>query len=106
MRDFMLILHFIGLVMGLGTSFAHAFLDQVTSKMGVDEATKFRLQVMVLSKMGHIGITLLLISGIYLIIPYWSTLPHHPWLIVKLVLVAILIVLIFLITRGVKKQIK
>lgn len=103
MRDIMLILHFIGLVMGLGTSFAHAFLDQVTSKMGVDEATKFRLQVMVLSRMGHIGITLLLISGIYLIIPYWSTLPHQPWLIVKLVLVAILIVLISLISRGVRK---
>ncbi len=41
MREVMLILHFIGLTMGLGTSFAHAFLGIITSKMPADEATNF-----------------------------------------------------------------
>lgn len=97
MRDVMLIIHFIGLTMGLGTSFAHAFLASATAKMSADEATKFRLHSLILSRMGHVGITSLIISGFYLITPYWKTLSSTPLLILKLVLVAILIVLISLI---------
>lgn len=32
MRDIMLIVHFLGLVMGLGTSFTHAFLGAATAE--------------------------------------------------------------------------
>ena len=97
MRETMLIFHFIGLAMGLGTGFAHAFLGSVTTKMQADEATKFRLHSLVLGRMGHIGITLLLISGFYLITPYWKVLGSMPLLIVKLSLVFLLIILITLI---------
>jgi len=98
----MLILHFLGLTMGLGTSFAHAFLDIVVSKMPADEATKFRLHSLVLSKMGHIGIALLIISGAYLIIPYWKIIPTTPLLILKLVLVIFLVILLLLINLSSK----
>jgi len=94
----MLILHFIGLTMGLGTGFAHAFLGFITTKMKSDEAMQFRLHSLVLSRMGHIGIALLLISGFYMITPYWKLLGSMPLLVVKLVLVGILIVLITLIS--------
>jgi uncharacterized membrane protein len=103
MREIMLIVHFIGLTMGLGTSFAHAFLDKLISQLEKDEATKFRLQVMILSRMGYIGISLLIISGIYLIIPYWSSLPSNSLLIFKLVLVLVLVILLFLIHKGTQK---
>jgi uncharacterized membrane protein len=106
MRETMLILHFIGLTMGLGTSFAHAFLGIRTPKMTADEAIKFRLHTLVLSKMGNIGITLLIISGVYLIIPYWKVLPSLPLLIIKLILVFVLAVLIVLINLLAKKTIK
>jgi len=105
MREIMLILHFIGLTMGLGTGFAHAFLGQVISKMEREEAVKFKLQIMILGRMGHIGIMLLIISGIYLIIPYWSTLATRPLLILKLVLVFVLAILILLMGRHAKKAI-
>jgi hypothetical protein len=55
MRETMLILHFIGLSMGLGTSFAHAFLGMATSKMSPDEVVKFRVHSLVLSNMGKCG---------------------------------------------------
>src|SRR5690606_1410217 len=106
MRETALILHFIGLTMGLGTSFAHASLDRIISKMDKEEAIKFRLQAMTLSRMGYIGIALLIISGVYLILPYWSTLPSNPLLILKLVLVLILVILIMLIGRGAKEAFK
>lgn len=103
MREFMLILHFIGLTMGLGTGFAHAFLGSVTAKMATAEATKFRLHSLVLSNMGHIGIALLIISGLYLVTPYWKILSSYPLLIIKLSLVLVLIVLITLINLAAKK---
>ena len=53
--------------------------------------------------MGYIGLGLLFISGIYLIIPYWSTLANYPLLLIKLALVLILTVLILLIGTGAKK---
>lgn len=103
MRDIMLILHFIGLGMGLGTGFAHAFLGSAAAKMNPTDGTKFKLNTLVLSTMGHIGIGLLLISGFYLITPYWKNLTDYPFLIGKLILVAALITLITLINIAAKK---
>jgi uncharacterized membrane protein len=97
MRDTMLIIHFIGLVMGLGTAFAHLFLGILAAKMPADEARKFRMKALFLGNMGNIGISLLLISGFYLITPYWAMLPESPMLIAKLVSVAILLSFIVLI---------
>jgi uncharacterized membrane protein len=99
----MLILHFLGLTMGLGTGFAHAFLGSITSRMTSEEAMKFRLNSLVLGKMGHAGITILLVSGFYMITPYWKVLSSFPLLIVKLSLVAVLITLITLISIAGRK---
>ena len=106
MKDIILILHFIGLTMGLGTSFAHAFLGRMISKLERSEAAKFRLQIKVLSQMGITGTILLLVSGIYLLIPYWSTLSVLPLLILKLVLFIILVILISLINLNARKNFK
>ena len=103
MREVMLILHFIGLTMGLGTSFAHAFLGIATAKMSAEEIIKFRLHTMVLSKMGNIGIILLVISGLYLLVPYWKIIPTSPLLMAKLLLVLVLVILITLINLATKK---
>lgn len=98
MREFMLIIHLIGLTLGIGTSFAYMFLGMAASKMEKEEAVKFTLNTFVISRMGHIGITLLILSGIYLIIPYWAELSNYPLLIVKLILVLVLVVLISLLS--------
>jgi uncharacterized membrane protein len=103
MRETMLILHFFGLTMGLGTSFAHAFLSIATSKMQEEEARRFQIHTLVLSRMGHIGLGLLIVSGLYLITPYWQVLSSMPLLIAKLILVLVLIILIALIGIGSKK---
>lgn len=103
MRDVMLIFHFIGLAMGLGTGFAHAFLGSAAAKMSPDESKKFLTHTLVLSNMGHIGITLLLISGFYLITPYWKVMGDYPLLMVKLGLVGVLILLIAMINIAGKK---
>lgn len=103
MRETMLILHFIGLAMGLGVSFAYMFLGIASSKMETAEGQKFMLNAFAISTMGHIGLGLLVISGLYLITPYWSVLPEMPLLIVKLVLVLVLGALIGMISAAARK---
>ena len=106
MRDVMLMIHFIGLAMGVGTSFAHAFLGKTISKLERSEAKKFRNQIRILSQMGYTGSLLLLVSGIYLILPYWPVITTLPLLILKLVLFVILMILILLINRDAGKNYK
>ena len=97
MREVMLILHIIGIVMGMGTGFAHTFLGMSMAKMKQEEAMKLSVQALALTKMGNIGIILAVLSGIYLIIPFSSSLSENPLLILKLVLVFTLAVLITMI---------
>ena len=94
MKDIMLIIHFIGLVMGVGTSFAFIFLGRIKSKMEKSEGQIFSLNTLALGKMGQIGLLVLVISGGYLMTPHWQSLPHSFLLIAKLVLVTVLIVII------------
>ena len=93
----MLILHIIGIVMGMGTGFAHTFLGMSMAKMKQEEAMKLSVQALALTKMGNIGMILAVLSGIYLIIPFSSSLSENPLLILKLVLVFTLAVFITMI---------
>lgn len=102
----MLFLHFIGITMGLGTSFAHIFLNIATSKMTKEEAKKFHIHSFALSKMGHIGLALLILSGLYLMTPYWTFLLTSAFLMTKLILVAILTILVVLISLESKRILK
>jgi uncharacterized membrane protein len=94
MREVMLIIHFIGLSMGLGTGFAFLIFGIVASKLEKEDAKKFMLNAFSLIKMAQIGLVLLVISGLYLMTPFWATLLATPLLIAKLTLVVILIVIV------------
>jgi uncharacterized membrane protein len=83
----MLIIHFLGLAMGVGTSFGFLFLGIAGSKMEKEEGKKFTLNAFAMSTMGHIGLTMLIISGLYLITPFWGALGSMPLLVAKLALV-------------------
>lgn len=87
MRVAMLIVHFLGLAMGIGTSFGFMFLRIAGSKMEKEEGKKFALNLFALSRMGHIGLAMLIVSGLYLMTPFWGSLASRPLLIAKLALV-------------------
>ena len=92
MRLAMLIIHFLGLAMALGTSFAFFFLGVAGSKMEKEERQRFTFDTFALSRMSHIGLTLLILSGLYMMTPYWKTLGERPLLIAKLSMVLVLII--------------
>lgn len=103
MREAMLILHFLGVALLLGTGFAYAILEFSNSNLEPDERTSFTLKIKPLSRLGHIGITFLLISGGYLMTPYWQALGSMPLLITKLALVALMIFAVIVIALYSKK---
>src|SRR5689334_1641824 len=103
MRDLMLITHFIGLTMSLGTGFANLFLGMAASKLEPAERGKFMSNTMVLMRMGHTGLGLLLLSGFYLITPYWKIVGEMPTVIAKLSCVGLLVIMVSVITILAKK---
>jgi len=103
MREVMLITHLLGLTMGVGTSFAFFFLGKRASKLEGEEALKFIVNTQYMGTMGHIGLTMLIISGGYLMTPYWKILPSNPLLIAKLSLVLFLIVMIIVMGLASRK---
>jgi uncharacterized membrane protein len=64
MYEFLLITHFIGLAMGVGTSFAGMALGMAAKDMEPAERGKFMMRASAIGKNGSIGLTLLLLSGI------------------------------------------
>ncbi|MFT5723374.1 MAG: putative membrane protein [Bacteroidia bacterium] len=106
MRDVMLILHFIGLVMGIGNGFAHLFLGLGMSKMSNEESVAFTLRTFAVNKMGYIGLFLLVVSGGYLMTPYWDTLMSNYTLLVKLTLFVVLVMLIVMMNGLTKTAIE
>ncbi len=105
MRDFALIIHFIGLAMGLGTSFAFMFLGMAAQRMEPADRAPFMGKALVLSRMGHIGITLLFVSGMYLIVPYFDVLLEMPLLLAKLVLFVFLGGLVGVLSKTGKRAV-
>lgn len=103
MHDFMLVLHFIGLAMALGAGFANQFLGMAAAKLEPAERGKFMSNTLILVRMGQIGLGLLLLSGFYLITPYWKTFSEMPLLIAKLMLVGVVIILVSAISIIVSK---
>ena len=93
--------------MALGAGFANLFLNAVASKLDPAERGSFMAKIVVLGRMGQIGLGLLVFSGFALTTPYWKVIGEMPLFIVKLSLVTLLlisVVVISFILRKAKKQ--
>jgi hypothetical protein len=105
-REILLILHILGLTLGVGVSFAYLFLGLSRKKMDPEDAKKDAVRSLSLSLMGDLGILLLIGSGLFLMKPYWAVLSTMPLLVAKLSFVAVLIILLLIIkinVAGIKK---
>lgn len=94
MLDLWLILHFLGVALGVGTGFAMFTLGLSTKDLPPAERGAFMQRASVISRNGSIGLLLLIVSGVALlltrgvdVVMAWGGPMFH----VKLTLVAILI---------------
>jgi uncharacterized membrane protein len=66
MKDLLLVVHFVGLALGLGTGFAMMRLGASARELDPAERGKFMGRVLVLSKNASWGLVLLVVSGVTL----------------------------------------
>lgn len=67
LHDLLLITHFIGLALGLGTSFSMFTLGLAAKDMTPADRAAFMRRAMVLGRNGSIGLLLLILSGVWLV---------------------------------------
>lgn len=89
-HDILLMVHFIGLAMGVGTGIGFLFFGIEAGKMEPAKRAPFLLSLHPLARMGQIGLLVLVLSGGALMTPHWSRLGDMPLMIAKLVLVLVL----------------
>lgn len=96
MRDSLLILHFLGLALGVGTGFAMMRLGMSAKTLTPEERSSFMSRVLVLSKNGSWGLLILIATGV----PLWilgggmslfrsAGWPFHTKLLLVVVLIAL-----------------
>jgi uncharacterized membrane protein len=102
MRDIMLIVHFISVALLVGTAFSTFILNQIFKR---EQENKIKLQSLILplNYISKTGLTLLILSGGYLMTPFWPALGIMPLLIVKLVIAGILLGTVILVSIKAKQ---
>ncbi len=103
MRDIMLIVHILSVAIFVGSSFSFFMLNKVTGKWNEEIKNKFDSALLSLNYLGKTGLTLLIISGGYLMTPYWSLLGEKPLLVTKLAFVFVLLIVLVLLSIKAKK---
>ena len=103
MRETMLIIHFVGMILAIGPVTVILFSKMATSKMEEEQSATFLQGLFRLNTVGHIGITLALISGGYLMTPYWGQLGNMPLLIAKLGVYVVLLFTLSMISVSSRK---
>lgn len=103
MRDVMLITHFLGLALVLGTAIALYFAAGKAKKLGSAEGTAFHLNSLSLTMWGNVGLVFSFLSGGYLMTPYWKMLGSMPLLATKLLLFLVIGAFFGMISARAKK---
>ena len=86
MRDVATIIHFLGLAMGLGASFAFMYIGIASGKMKKNDGERFLTNSFVLSRMAHLGLGLLFLSGGYLATDLWLGIMADTLFLIKIIL--------------------
>ncbi len=103
MRNPMLIIHLLSVVMFVGAALSAFVLSKVANKFDSQFKLAINRALLSLNYLGKTGLTLLVITGGYLMTPYWKALGVMPLLVTKLSVVVILIVVLVLLSIKAKK---
>ena len=75
----LLVMHFLGLVMGLSVSIANAVMGALMAKSAPDERAILGRFPPLMSRIGKTGLTLLWLSGVVLVETRWGGFATLPW---------------------------
>ena len=95
LNEILLILHFVGLAMGLAVPFANMVLQGVAANASPPEKTVLARVPPAMSRVGDIGLTLLLVTGVTMVFTKYGGFAVMPWQFqVKMAAVVLLVALV------------
>jgi uncharacterized membrane protein len=107
LNKILLMLHFVGLAMGLAVPFANIAMAAVMSKAAPPEKAILGRFPLVMSKVGKIGLALLLVTGVTMVYTRWAGFSSMLWTfhvkITAVILLTIVIGYISMLERRIKK---
>lgn len=101
----LLILHFVGLAMGLSVSFANLVMSRLIAKAPIPEKAVLGRFPPIMSRIGTIGLTLLWVTGLTMVYTRWGGFATLPWQFhVKLTAVVLLTITVGYIHRQQRRM--
>jgi hypothetical protein len=79
----MLIFHFLGLVISLGSMITFLVMRRSCSKVSSSDSEYLLMNIRRFLRMSHIGLGIMFVTGGYLMTPYWNVLGQMPLLHIK-----------------------
>ncbi|MBM5574511.1 hypothetical protein [Deefgea sp. CFH1-16] len=92
MRDVLLLVHFLGLVIGAGSGFALFFIGHLAQRWPAEARRETMVRLFALRYASYVGLLLLVLSGGALLRPYSTQLAQMPWLWVKALAVTVIVI--------------
>ena len=91
MREVLLVLHFLGLIIGAGSGFALFFISILAPRWPAAERREMMIRLFPLRYASYAGLLLLILSGGGLLMPYMRGLAQMPWFWLKLAGVTVIV---------------
>lgn len=98
MKDIMIIFHNLGLVLALGSSVFFLIIRNDLYKTAGEAKDDLYKVIAKYQRMAHIGMGIMLLSGGYLMTPYWSALGSMHMLHIKMLVVFMWLITIILLS--------
>lgn len=92
MRESLLVLHFLGLIIGAGSGCALYFISLLAPRWPAAERREMMIRLFPLRYASYAGLLLLILSGGGLLTPHLAGLAQMPWFWLKLAAVAVIVV--------------
>lgn len=90
MKDALLVAHFLGLIIGAGTGFAVFAIGYLAPKFPAETRREVLIQLFPLRYISYIGLLLLIVSGVWLVLPMGAAIMHQPLFMTKMVFVTVI----------------
>lgn len=92
MKDVLLLVHFLGLIIGTGAGFAVFVIGYLAPGFPADGKRDVLVKLFPLRYISYIGLLLLILSGGMLLMPYWPHRETLAWFGTKMVFVGVLVI--------------
>jgi hypothetical protein len=91
MNDLALLLHMIGIAVGVGSAFSLFVIGIMAKSFDKSYKVEMLYKFFTLRYIAYIGLIVLIISGLFLTTPYIDEIPNMPYFITKLILAGMLL---------------